>query len=361
MGKKYIEIAERIRGEIDSGQYPPGTNIPSIRALAAAYGANPQTVNKATAYLASIGYLEARVGAGSTVRKPAPEPERRRLPMLIDRFRARLLEDLNDVANYHGKDIYLSYLIRTAATGRISSFIVYDPEEEKPPSGFEREIREAEGVLVQGTLPRARLDMLAREDVPTVLINRAAPDGDQGRMASVLIPEDKIADLVNLLGSLGHTSLLFAFSDRFARSSVLDDRYLAARRAWESRGMDPGTLRMFVYTEGSGEHARLLREAVSSGFTAAVSYNDVSALGLYGLATGAGLRLPEDFSVVGFDDIAMAQLSSPSLTTIHVDRMDLVSRCFDLLCALEAGAAPLRLLSTVRTDLVIRQSAFRAP
>jgi DNA-binding LacI/PurR family transcriptional regulator len=177
----------------------------------------------------------------------------------------------------------------------------------------------------------------------------------------VLIPDEKIADLVNLLGSLGHKALLFAFSDRFARSSVLDDRYQTARRAWESRGMDPDTLRMFVYTEGSGEHARLLREAASSGFTAAVSYNDVSALGLYGLAASAGLRLPEDFSVVGFDDIAMAQLSSPSLTTIHVDRKGLVSRCFDLLGALEAGGAPLRLQDSVRTDLVIRRSAFRAP
>jgi DNA-binding LacI/PurR family transcriptional regulator len=99
---------------------------------------------------------------------------------------------------------------------------------------------------------------------------------------------------------------------------------------------------------------------VASGFSAVIAYNDVSALGLYGLAALAGLRLPADLSIMGFDDIAMAQLSSPSLTTIRVDRRELVHQAFALMDDLLAGAEGLRLEKAVHTELVIRQSAFRS-
>jgi DNA-binding LacI/PurR family transcriptional regulator len=358
--KKYIEIAERIREDIQRGVYPLGTNIPAIRTLALRYKVNPQTINKSTAYLASLGYLEARVGSGSTVCKPASAIERPQLPMLIDSFRARLLTDLNDVANYHGKDIYLSYLMMAAQRGKATSFIIFDRDEEEPPVGFIDEISGAEGVLVQGSLPKKRVDLLARHNIPAVMINRRCPAPGPGRFASVIIPNDHIADLVNLLLSLGHKGLLFAFSNRFTPSSVFDERLALAKRTWLASGQPEERIQSFVYTENSAIDARRLAEAVASGFGAVIAYNDVSALGLYGLAALAGLRLPSDLSIVGFDDIAMAQLSSPSLTTIRVDRRDLVHQAFALMEDLLVGAEGLRLEKAVHTELVIRQSAFRS-
>ncbi len=360
MQKKYIEIAELIREDIQRGVYPLGTNIPAIRTLALRYKVNPQTINKSTAYLASLGYLEARVGSGSTVCKPASAKERPLLPMLIDSFRARLLTDLNDVANYHGKDIYLSYLMMAAQRGKATSFIVFDRDEEEPPIGFIDEINGAEGVLVQGSLPKKRVELLARRNIPAVMINRRCPAPGSGRFASVIIPNDHIADLVNLLLSLGHKGLLFAFSNRFTPSSVFDERLALAKRTWLASGQPEEKFQSFVYTENSAIDARRLAEAVASGFSAVIAYNDVSALGLYSLAALAGLRLPTDLSIVGFDDIAMAQLSSPSLTTIRVDRRDLVHQAFALMDELLSGAEGLRLEKAVHTELVIRQSAFRS-
>jgi DNA-binding LacI/PurR family transcriptional regulator len=357
--KKYIEIAELIREDILRGVYPLGTNIPSIRSLASRYGVNPQTINKSTAYLASLGFLEARVGSGSTVCKPASDARRPHLPMLIDSFRARLLTDLNDVANYHGKDIYLSYLMMAAQRGAATSFIVFDRDETEVPASFMDEIDGVEGVIVQGSLPRKRIELLEKGNIPTVLINRRCPAPGGGRFGSVLIPNDHITDLVNLLLSLGHTGALFAFSDRFTESSVFDERLALARRAWLAGGQPDERFQTFVYTENSAADARRLASAVADGYSSVIAYNDVSALGLYGLAALAGLRLPADLSIVGFDDISMAQLSSPSLTTIHVDRRDLVHQAFSLVDALVAGDEGLRLENAVRTELVIRQSAYR--
>jgi DNA-binding LacI/PurR family transcriptional regulator len=357
--KKYIEIAELIREDIQRGIYPLGTNIPAIRTLALRYKVNPQTINKSTAYLASLGYLEARVGSGSTVCKPAAGAERPHLPMLIDSFRARLLTDLNDVANYHGKDIYLSYLMMAAQLGKATSFIVFDRDEDAPPADFMDAIAGVEGVLVQGSLPRKRVELLARGNIPTVLINRRCPPPGAGRFGSVIIPNDHIVDLVNLVLSLGHKGVLFAFSDRFTPSSVFEERLALAKRAWLAAGQAEDTLQTFLYTENSAADAQRLANAVASGFSSVLAFNDVSALGLYGLAALAGLRLPADLSIVGFDDIAMAQLSSPSLTTIRVDRRDLVHQAFSLMDALIMGGEGQRLERAVHTELVIRQSAFR--
>ncbi|MBU0956340.1 MAG: GntR family transcriptional regulator [Spirochaetes bacterium] len=360
MQKKYIEIAELIREDILRGVYPLGSNIPAIRTLALRYKVNPQTINKSTAYLASLGYLEARVGSGSMVCKPAATTERPHLPMLIDSFRARLLTDLNDVANYHGKDIYLSYLMLAAQQGKATSFMVYERDETATPPDFIDTIGRAEGVLVQGTLPQKRIELLAQHNIPTVMINRHCPAAGPGRFGSVLIPNDHIVDLVNLLLSLGHTAVLFAFSNRFTPSKVFDDRLALARQAWLAGGQPEEKLQSFVYSENSALDAKRLAAAVASGFTSVIAYNDVSALGLYGLAALAELRLPADLSIVGFDDIAMAQLSSPSLTTIRVDRRDLMQQAFSLMDTLATSPDGARLEKAIHTELVIRQSAFRS-
>jgi len=153
--------------------------------------------------------------------------------------------------------------------------------------------------------------------------------------------------------------MFFALSDRFAHSTVFDDRLATVRHACASRGMAEDAVETFVYTENSPRDAERLADTVAAGRSAVVAYNDVSALGLYGLSSMAGLSLPKDLSIVGFDDIAMSQLSSPSLTTIRVDRRELVAQAFGLMDRLVAGGMPMRLEASVRTELVIRQSAFR--
>jgi len=356
--KKYIVIADKIRTDIKNGVYAAAGRIPSIRELAKRYGANPQTVNKATAYLESSGFLEPRRGAGSMVRTPAAVNGRSgKVLMLIDRRRSQLLSDLNDLANYHGKDIYLSYLMEASARNLGSGFVVFDRDE--PPSAeFTAAVNEASAFLVQGTLPDSWFACLIEADLPSVVINRHVAPG-AGRIGSILIPEGQIREMVNYLASLGHTKFIYALSDRFDQTVLFDTRLRILRDAATSWGVPGDGVEVFVYSDVPGKDSGRLASLVSAGYTAAIGFNDVSAVGLYGLASRASLSIPRDLSVTGFDDIVLAQLAIPPLTTIRVDRQHLVRRAFELLDTLALREESCRIEEEIGTSMVIRQSAFR--
>ena len=63
------QIADVLRGRITSGQYPPGTALPSITALAAEFGTTTNTVRKALGILKDAGLIESVPGYGTFTRK----------------------------------------------------------------------------------------------------------------------------------------------------------------------------------------------------------------------------------------------------------------------------------------------------
>ena len=70
---------------------------------------------------------------------------------------------------------------------------------------------------------------------------------------------------------------------------------------------------------GMGRRAKLARRAASAPPPSAVfAVNDAMALGVMRAAREAGLRVPEDVAVIGFDDIDMAETADPPLTTVHI-------------------------------------------
>jgi DNA-binding LacI/PurR family transcriptional regulator len=90
--------------------------------------------------------------------------------------------------------------------------------------------------------------------------------------------------------------------------------------------------------------------------TAIVCDDDILAGGVYLAARERGLRIPEDVSVVGFDDLAFARVFSPPLTTVAADAERLGAMAFETLAALIAGepAGPGRVLPV---ELIVRESA----
>lgn len=83
---------------------------------------------------------------------------------------------------------------------------------------------------------------------------------------------------------------------------------------------------------------------LASGATAVIAYNDLVALGIVHRLATRGVQVPEEFSVVGYDDVAVSALVSPGLTTVHVPKrragvaaVDLALRTLD--AASTAGGA----------------------
>ena len=96
-------------------------------------------------------------------------------------------------------------------------------------------------------------------------------------------------------------------------------------------------------------------------FTALFAYNDISALGAIRAFQEAGFRVPQDISVIGFDDIQSAAYSNPSLTTVRQPLASMGRLAAEALLARIEGAIDGAREILIEPELVVRQSTARAP
>ncbi|MFV2084853.1 substrate-binding domain-containing protein [Micromonospora sp. LOL_021] len=90
--------------------------------------------------------------------------------------------------------------------------------------------------------------------------------------------------------------------------------------------------------------------------TAVFACNDLQALGVYRAARKAGLRVPTDLSVVGFDDLPVADLVDPPLTTVHQPLIEMAATATELALALARGERIRQVGLELATTLTVRQS-----
>lgn len=90
--------------------------------------------------------------------------------------------------------------------------------------------------------------------------------------------------------------------------------------------------------------------------TAVFAGNDVSAVGVYQALYRAGLSVPQDISVIGYDDIELARYLTPPLTTIHQPQEELYRKAVDTLLARIQGADDEPRLITLEPTLIQRES-----
>lgn len=96
--------------------------------------------------------------------------------------------------------------------------------------------------------------------------------------------------------------------------------------------------------------------------TAVIAYNDVVALGALHAIRIHGLRVPEDISVVGFDNIAMAAHSNPPLTTVAIPKQRLGALAMQMMrLMLQGQALPGAGYTLVESPLIVRESTAPAP
>lgn len=141
---------------------------------------------------------------------------------------------------------------------------------------------------------------------------------------------------VGHLLELGHTSIAHIagpsdWLDATARSA-------AFRAVLDSAGLAPAAILEGDWSAGSGYRIGL-ELAAHRRITAVFSSNDQMALGLLHALHEGGVRVPDDISVVGFDDIPEAAHFWPPLTTVRQDFAELGRRCVDRLLGLDAEAA----------------------
>lgn len=174
-------------------------------------------------------------------------------------------------------------------------------------------------IITSATLSAARIDDCVRTGLPVVLFNRSAPAGGVSAVCC-----DNVAGgraVADYLLDAGHRRLAYVAGS--VNSSTNRDREQGFTERLRERG---GILALreqgrYTYEAGSEAMDRLL--ARDDPPDAVFCPSDIIALGLLDRARERGVRVPEELSVVGFDDIPMASWSSYSLTTIRqpVDQM----------------------------------------
>jgi DNA-binding LacI/PurR family transcriptional regulator len=183
---------------------------------------------------------------------------------------------------------------------------------------------------------------LAGTNVPTVLINQQA-ETDSGLLHAVNVDDYSGARLaVEHLISLGHRRIGYIGAGNRARSNR---RRLAAYcDALAAAGVEPDETRIKIADPGHKFHIEdvedgrsLVLELLQAGVTGVFCYNDMIAVGALQACRARGLAVPQDLSVVGFDDIDVAQFVSPALTTVRQPMLELGRHAMEMLLNLLNG------------------------
>lgn len=90
--------------------------------------------------------------------------------------------------------------------------------------------------------------------------------------------------------------------------------------------------------------------------TAIITGNDLQALGVYQAAREARLHIPEDLSVVGFDDLPVARWVGPPLTTVRQPLIEMAEAAAELVLDLARGEEPPQMRVELATELIVRES-----
>ncbi len=156
--------------------------------------------------------------------------------------------------------------------------------------------------------------------------------------------------------ALGHTRIgVIAGPKGILCSRARLDGYRAAMDA-AGVPIDPELIShgRFHVEEGIEKGRALLR--LPDRPTAIFAGNDLQALGVYQAAREARLHIPEDLSVVGFDDLPVAQWVGPPLTTVRQPLVQMAVAAAELVLSMARGDEPVQTRVELATELVIRES-----
>ena len=161
-----------------------------------------------------------------------------------------------------------------------------------------------------------------------------------------------MSEAVRHLVALGHRRIGYTGAPLESRSARV--RLAAFIEATAASAVDGRVLGEFPPTfEGGGAAADA---ALTADITAVVVYNDIMAIGLTHRLLSYGLELPQRLSVVGCDNVPIAAMITPSLTTVDLPRIQAGRMAAELLHAILSNEGPVEEYPLLEARLVVRQS-----
>jgi DNA-binding LacI/PurR family transcriptional regulator len=237
--------------------------------------------------------------------------------------------------------------------------MLFDLESEERQHRAFRVLDRSDGLLIVSTRPSdPDVEQVRRSGVPCVLV-----DGQHGSLPSVVIDDVAGGELATRhLIDLGHRRIaLIGDTPPEFRFGWSRDRTVGYRQALEAAGLP---IRGELVREGTGSRHRAARIAedllrLPERPTAIFAASDTQALGALEAARGLGILVPDELSVVGFDDIDIA--SYAGLTTVRQPLFESGRRGAELLLHALDGHPHPPVVETLPLELVVRGTTAPPP
>lgn len=302
---------------------------------------NPRTAEKIRKIALESGYRASAVARGLVTRRT------RTIGLVVttvaDPFTSEVVSGIEQTANDHGYSVFLADSNA-------------DPERERKVVQAFAE-RRVDGIIVTSSRVGALyLPLLSEMMVPIVLVNDQHPGAF---VHSVMICNlEGSRAVANHLVELGHRRIAY-LGDKFGYQSDAE-RYAGYREALHAAGI-PHDPELEVHGDGKPEAAMRAMDALlalTHPPTAVCCYNDMSALGAMRLIHMHGLRVPDDISVAGFDDLFVASYTQPPLTTVRQPMRRMGQMAMESLFKLMSGEEQ-EFKIKVEAELIVRESTAR--
>ena len=254
---------------------------------------------------------------------------------------AQVIESFKDYVEKHGYDIVfisnkvgnlgLSYLGHCRYRRVDGIFIVNTDHSQK-------DARE----LIESNLPKIAIDF-EDDDIGCIMTD----------------PDESMRMLISYLHELGHKNVVYLHGER--GKFITEARISALEKAVAEVGKDEMTLRLFpsrYYSieGGADSMKKLLAATANDRPTAVIASDDYSAIGVIEAIHEAGLSVPNDISVVGFDGIEITQRTSLKLTTIRQDTKEIGEEAAKNLLAQIAGEKKIPKTISLKPHLIVGDS-----
>ena len=350
----YRQLSDELRHAISSGALRAGDRLDSERELASKHALSLNTVRQALQLLQEAGLVERRHGAGTFVREPGD----RRGPALIGVI-------VPTVKSFFGEIVHgIEDGLRGAGHRMLLNCTGYDPQRER---GALDEVRRAgvDGILMAPSLHgpnhEARTRYLAdlraaRRVIPTVYVERRLVDDDAEYVSSDPVAGAALA--VRHLVDLGRRRIAFIGP---TRSAPAEDIFTGYRRGLSEAGLAedaPLVLRTPDWGRNAEADAAAVRRLMAEPEppTGILCMGDDYAFRVYYTLRSLGRRVPEDVSLVAYDDV-MAHLLEVPLTAVSPPKYEVGRQSAALLSRrlAEGDVAPVQQV-LLKPRLVIRET-----
>ncbi|MFI0941278.1 LacI family DNA-binding transcriptional regulator [Streptomyces sp. NPDC021020] len=305
----------------------------------------PATRDKVEALLREHGYRRKRGAA-----RPRPSGLLEIVfHELISMWATEIIRGAENVARQEGLTVVLS-----ESSGREEMGLSWvDGVLTRDPAGV---------ILVMSDLTAAQRELLVSRDVPFVVMDPAGYPADDVPSIGTTNWQGGYTATRHLL-DLGHRRIgVIGGPESVLCSRARIDGY---RAALETGGVDSDDtlVRHGTFQTEAGHHIahELLSAPAGERPTALFAGNDVQAMGIYQAARELGLRIPEDVSVVGFDDLPVSAWMGPPLTTVRQPLVDMAEAAARLVLDLGRGVQPGMRRVELATSLVVRGSTAEPP